>query len=72
MTEAGSNQSARPTTRRRYVVCYSCTPTSLKHEVEQHLLDGWQLEGGVSVSPVMGAPTERNMFAQALSRQEAS
>lgn len=55
-------------TKTIYTVAYSASIGALAHEVNGLLLDGWQLQGGVSVSTRAEAGADRHLFAQALTK----
>ena len=52
----------------RYIILYDYSPDGLVGQVGDRLNDGWQLQGGVSVSPIDDAKYARGtlLYSQAM------
>ena len=52
----------------RYIILYDDSPDGLVGQVGDRLSDGWQLQGGVSVSPIDDAKYPRGtlLYSQAM------
>jgi hypothetical protein len=58
----------------RYIVLCDNSPDGLVSQVADHLNEGWQLQGGVSVSPIDDAKYQRGtlLYSQAVTRLMAT